>query len=278
MCYFKELREVAADMGFSDSSFSVADLAAALGMDPSSVSLRNLLMLGTYELDPPIRDKWLQLGGDDGVLGCPVSDTQDGIGGVRCNEFEKNGVIDGLIYSGPIGVFEIHGPIRAYWLDKGGPSTDWWYPFSDVTEFKCPAGEHCSKGYYSSFRGGNIYIIYSEYSELSHGPLLDYYEHPILDENGNVIQVYYGDGQKVHNVRQMILNGDSYGTPGYLEEGGPCGDIGYPIDEERCFEGLRYQHFHDSGHCKGKRYVIEPRGSSCGSWDLDLPPIFWTGD
>lgn len=83
---------------------------------------------GAWHVYGAIYEKYLQLGGDAGFLGYPVSDENyapDKRG--RFSDFEN-----GSIYWSPeIGAMEVHGGIRAYWDKLGGAASYLGYPVSD---------------------------------------------------------------------------------------------------------------------------------------------------
>ena len=94
-----------------------------------------------------IRDKWLELGGEKGFLGRPLTNelqTADGVG--RYNQFQH-----GLIYwTNATGAHEVHGDIRKKWVSLGSERSFLGYPVSDEVDFS-------EGGRVSVFQNGSIY-------------------------------------------------------------------------------------------------------------------------
>lgn len=100
------------------------------------------------QLQAPIAQKYLELGGERSVLGRPTGDeraTPDGVG--RFRHFEH-----GSIYWHPsTGAHEVHGLIRQKWAELGWERSFLGYPTSDEIPLPSRAGA------YSQFQGGAIY-------------------------------------------------------------------------------------------------------------------------
>jgi hypothetical protein len=94
-----------------------------------------------------IREKWLELGGENGFLGEPQTNelkTPDGVG--RYNHFQG-----GSIYWTPAtGAHEVHGDIRDKWASLGWERSFLGYPVSDEMDFS-------EGGRVSIFQNGSIY-------------------------------------------------------------------------------------------------------------------------
>jgi uncharacterized protein with LGFP repeats len=103
---------------------------------------------GAHEVHGAIRIKWVQLRGERGFLGYPLTDetgTPDGRG--RFNHFQG-----GSIYWTPeTGAHEVHGALRDRWASMGWERSRLGYPTSD--EKSTPDG----RGRYSEFQGGAIF-------------------------------------------------------------------------------------------------------------------------
>ncbi len=102
---------------------------------------------GAREVLGAIRDKWEELGWEQGLLGYPITGevrTPDGAGFYQ--HFQR-----GSIYWHPqTGAHEVHGQIRDYWEGQGWERGPLGYPVSD--EATTADGE----GRYSLFQGGQI--------------------------------------------------------------------------------------------------------------------------
>jgi uncharacterized protein with LGFP repeats len=137
---------------------------------------------GVYEVHGAIYDKWASLGWEKSVLGYPASDqgnTPDGVG--HYNHFQF-----GSVYSGPPGVYEVHGPIYDKWASLGWEKGVLGYPASD--QGNTPDG----LGHYSHFQYGSIYsgppgvyeihnAIYDKWASL--GWERSYLGYPTSDEH-----------------------------------------------------------------------------------------------
>ena len=99
-----------------------------------------------FAVDAPIYEEYEKL---SGLLGHPTGDTKrlpDGRG--RSNEFEK-----GTMYAtATTGANEVHGLIRARWLELGGPASDLGYPTSNEL------AERADGGRVNTFEHGDIYF------------------------------------------------------------------------------------------------------------------------
>lgn len=97
-------------------------------------------------VDAPIYEEYEKL---SGLLGHPTGDTKrlpDGRG--KSNEFEK-----GTIYAtDTTGAHEVHGPIRARWLELGGHASVLGYPTSNEL------AERADGGRVNTFEHGDIYF------------------------------------------------------------------------------------------------------------------------
>jgi hypothetical protein len=103
---------------------------------------------GAFEVHGAIRDKWLALGADLSVLGCPISDvttTADGVG--RYTHFQYGSIY----WTETTGAFEVHGTIRDRWARLGWERGILGYPISDVTSSADGLGR------YAHFQNGSIY-------------------------------------------------------------------------------------------------------------------------
>lgn len=102
---------------------------------------------GAHEVRGAIRNKWEQLGWENGLLGYPLTDetgTPDGVG--RYNHFSRN---NGSIYWHPnTGAWEVHGSIKNHWASLGWEQSHLGYPTSD--EYSVPEGRR------SNFQNGTI--------------------------------------------------------------------------------------------------------------------------
>jgi len=109
--------------------------------------------VGAHWIHGAIYQKYLQLKGEDGLLGFPVSDeltAMDTVG--RFSNFEK-----GSIYWHPLsGAFEIHGQVKAKWLAAGG--TNLGYPITD--EKASPDGVFAYNDFRDFVHGGNDASVY----------------------------------------------------------------------------------------------------------------------
>lgn len=103
---------------------------------------------GAHEVHGAIRDKWLELGGERGFLGYPLTDELiPSDSRARFNHFQG-----GSIYWTPwTGAHEVHGLIRDKWAELGWEMSFLGYPVTD--ELSTPDG----MGRYNRFQGGSIY-------------------------------------------------------------------------------------------------------------------------
>jgi uncharacterized protein with LGFP repeats len=103
---------------------------------------------GAHEVHGAIRAHWAALGGEQGVLGYPVTDetgTGDHTG--RYNNFTGGA----MYWSPPSGAHEVHGDILAHWADLGAQQSAVGYPVTDETTAPDGAGR------YNYFTGGAVY-------------------------------------------------------------------------------------------------------------------------
>jgi uncharacterized protein with LGFP repeats len=111
-----------------------------------------------------IRDKWMELGAAQGLLGEPITDetaTPDGTG--RFNHFQR-----GSIYWHPAtGAHEVHGAIREKWAELGWELGFLGYPQTDETP--TPDGV----GRFNHFQGGSIYWTPRTGAHEVHGAIRD---------------------------------------------------------------------------------------------------------
>jgi uncharacterized protein with LGFP repeats len=100
-----------------------------------------------------IRNHWLDLGGEPGVLGNPTTaetGCPDGVG--RFNHFDAHGAGGSIYWTPSLGAHEVHGAIHAKWQALGWETGVCGYPITD--ESTCPDGV----GRYNHFdKGSSIY-------------------------------------------------------------------------------------------------------------------------
>lgn len=106
---------------------------------------------GTCEVHGAIHQKWASLGSEQGFLGYPRTDekvTADGIG--RFNHFQH-----GSIYWHPeSGAFEIHGDIKARWMELSAENSYLGFPVTDEMDWTDPDTQDA--GRISHFQRGAI--------------------------------------------------------------------------------------------------------------------------
>lgn len=129
---------------------------------------------GANETHGAIRDKWNTLGGEQGILGYPLTDetkTVDGIG--RFNHFER-----GSIYWTPdTDAWEVHGLIRDRWAALGWETSYLGYPTFDEKDWT--TSDNAVIGRISRFQRGTIAlstgstvpVVLPDTVILSSGPL-----------------------------------------------------------------------------------------------------------
>ncbi|MCA1790423.1 MAG: hypothetical protein LC667_11380 [Thioalkalivibrio sp.] len=155
-----------------------------------------------------IRDRWLQLGGERGLLGYPTeTEAASHTGRATLQRFRdpSSGALTGTIAAHPDGrAFAAYGPIHARWMElgaDGGPGD----PFTDV--FLCPDGV----GTLVHFRDGA----------------------------GAESSIYHTPQTGAHRVRGAIR--DLWAELGWEQS-----ELGYPVDEETETEDgartARFQH------------------------------------
>ena len=205
------------------------DLDADGPIGPSPVS--------SHVVHGAIRDKWAELGGEQGFLGYPLTDetaTPDGVG--RFNHFEG-----GSIYWTPnTGAHEVHGAIRDKWTELDWERGLLGYPLTDETT--TPDGV----GRFNHFQHGSIYWTPDTGAHEVHGAIRDkwaelgwepgFLGYPLTDEattpdgvgRYNHFQggsIYWTAGTGAHEVHGAI-----WGK--WTELGWERSSLGYPITDE----------------------------------------------
>ena len=94
-----------------------------------------------------ISDKYTQLGGAAGFLGASTTGELPAANGGLKQEFRSGSIY----WRPPTGAFEVHGTIRARWLELGAESAAFGYPTSD--ESACSDGS----GRFNEFEHGSIF-------------------------------------------------------------------------------------------------------------------------
>jgi hypothetical protein len=126
----------------------LASSMVALALAPMLSAAVQQQRMRVPAVQAPIERKYLELGGEQSVLGRPQGEerpTPDGVG--RFRHFER-----GSIYWHPsTGAHEVHGLIRQKWQELGWERSFLGYPTSD--EIPLPN----RTGAYSQFQGGAIY-------------------------------------------------------------------------------------------------------------------------
>ncbi len=112
-----------------------------------------------YPWTQAIVDKYLELGGSDGVLGSPISDEQTGdssFTGTICTyinfengtiEYHTNGNYEGQ-------VFTIINPLFEKWASLGYGTSDLGYPISDISDIETSI--YGTQFQYQNFEGGSL--------------------------------------------------------------------------------------------------------------------------
>ena len=105
---------------------------------------------GAYDVYGLIREKWANLGWEQGFLGYPTTgETGTPNGKGRFNHFQG-----GSIYWSPdTGAHEVHGAIREEWARMGWEESCLGFPTSDEQDFLEPDGQYTR---ISNFQGGTI--------------------------------------------------------------------------------------------------------------------------
>src|SRR5450759_4924096 len=123
---------------------------------------------GSHEIHGAILQKFLIVGGSDGLAGFPTTDESsitDGVG--RFNDFSKGASI---YWSNNTGAHELHGTIRAEYLSIGGPRGLAGYPVTDETI--APDGV----GRFNHFSAGaSVYWIPNTGAHEVHGAIRAYW-------------------------------------------------------------------------------------------------------
>lgn len=122
--------------------------------------------VGAHEVHGAIRQKWADLGWENGFLGYPISDelgTPDGIG--RYNHFQHGSIY----WTKGTGAHEVHGLIRQKWIDLGWERSFLGYPTTDEATYHgtnplthAPIQTSISwfqRGYISNIYPGNITTV-----------------------------------------------------------------------------------------------------------------------
>ncbi len=182
-----------------------------------------------------ISDKYAQLGGATGFLGTAIGNETPAANGGLKQEFQG-----GTIYWHPrTGAFEVHGMIRARWLELGGEGSAFGYPTSDET------ATHDGVGRFNNFEGASIFWHPSTGAFEVHGLIRERWRamgaemsmlgYPTTNETVT------SDGVGRYNHFQ---NGSIYWTPAtgahevyglirerWAELRWECGLLGYPISQ-----------------------------------------------
>ena len=123
---------------------------------------------GVHEMYGAIRDKWENLGREQGLLGYPTSDellAPDDTG--RFNNFQH-----GSIYWHPrTEAHEVHGLIQKRWISLGGVQSSLGYPVTDEMDAPDDIGR------ISFFQQGAIYYSSQKGTVVLKGPAQDLQEH-----------------------------------------------------------------------------------------------------
>jgi len=127
-----------------------------IGRTDNSQCLNNAFIIGhlpkpqcfvVHEVHGAIFAKYAKFGGATSFLGYPLTDQTSASNGGQFNDFDN-----GSIYRAANSpeAFEVHGGIRDYYRNAGGPSSVYGYPASDETK-------GFDAGTYNDFQGGGIY-------------------------------------------------------------------------------------------------------------------------
>ncbi len=118
-------------LGSPASSESMASDGIGYFRDYQGGSIYYYPMAGAFEIDGPIKSKWVSLGAENSVLGYPISDvinTADGIGKYAIFQ-------NGRIYYHPtLGTYYLTGKLYLNWADKGFETSQLGYPESDPVQ------------------------------------------------------------------------------------------------------------------------------------------------
>ena len=192
---------------------------------------------GAHALFGPIRDRWAQMGWENGFLGYPAADeapTPDGAG--TCCQFQH-----GVIYWTPeTGAHEVHGAVLERWAEMGREQGPLGYPMSDET----PAPD--GRGRFNHFQHGSIFWMPETGAVAVLGAIRDAWTqlgrelgclgYPIAQEqttpggagcfsqfqNGSI---YWTAETGAHEVHGAIREN-------WLDLGGVEGVLGYPVTDE----------------------------------------------
>ncbi|MDB5183464.1 MAG: hypothetical protein JWO07_145 [Candidatus Saccharibacteria bacterium] len=190
-----------------------------------------------YENMGTIRDRFMALGTEGGVLGYPSSPMVCGLRSGGCFQGFENGAI----YKSPLGTFENYGSIRQYYLLVGTENGFLGYPTST---------EQCNTKYsgcYQSFEGGMLYQSTTTGAHSVRGGMLAKWSQygkewgalgmPTSDE------IYGGAGGSSH---QNFEGGTIYWTSAggravlssintrWQEIGAETGKLGFPTGDTMC--------------------------------------------
>ena len=164
---------------------------------------------GPHEVHGEICRQYRRLEEDGGLLGLPTTDELAAPAAGRRQEFQK-----GTIYfSTRTGAFEVHGAIRARYLELGGPGGFLGYPITDESDVLDAKGRSTG-GKLSRFEAGTIYWSAKTGAHEVHGAIRDRYEqiggprsslgYPITNESG-IADVRYNDFEKGIIVKRPAI-------------------------------------------------------------------------
>lgn len=158
-----------------------------------------------------IKQKWEQLGAENGFLGCPLineTPTGDTIG--RYNDFTGGSIY----WNSRNGAFEVHGMIRAKWENLGSEMGRLGYPVTDETATPDRIGR------YNHFESGSIYWHPNTGAFMTTGKIREKWslygwergflgypiEDPITSVSGQVISQKFQGGEIIHNKITGFVN------------------------------------------------------------------------
>ena len=182
----------------------------------------------TAELPSDVRAKYLQVGGAPSFLGLPQTAQHDTCGTAHYVNFWGDSAWIGRILSSPsTGAHEVHGLVGAHWSDLGAECGPLGLPVTDETD--APGGGRVS------YFNGNV---------CASGPAA----------NGSGSAVYFRGDIGAHAVTGCIY--DKY----WRSAGGPSGDLGYPVSDQRSLANGNASYF--EGHGCGNERGPENSGSA----------------
>ncbi len=214
-----------------------------------------------------IRKKYEQFSGNNGFLGCPITDelpTPDGVG--RYNHFKG-----GSIYWHPkTGAHEIHGDIRRKWADLGWEKSFLGYPTSDHSKTADQKGRfvHFQRGsiYWHPKTGAHVVKGGIKRKWAQFGKVKGLLGYPVTDELAtpdrkgrfNHFQggsIYWHPDTGAHEIHGAIRN--KWASLGWEKS-----FLGYPVtDHRKTPDGKgRYVHFQGGSiywHPKTEAYVVK---------------------